>query len=111
LPGLSRQVTNSRFFYEKNGIQIAIANRKRSDFIGEIADYKDDRKITWIAGDSVTDLQVGYEFQSGYLKGLALQLQAQNLNNAPFITFTDNRENGNKTYYGKTYLFGLNYKY
>ncbi len=110
LPGLSRQVTNLRFFYEKNGVQVAIANRRRSDYIGEVVDYKDDRELTYIKAESVVDLQLGYEFQTGMFKGLSLLFQANNVNNEPFVTYTSDPELGKKTVYGKTYLFGLNYK-
>lgn len=111
LPGLSRRVTNLRFYYEKNGIQIAVANRRRSDFIGEVTDYKDDREITYIKGESVIDLQLAYEFQSTMFKGLSLMFQANNVNNEPFTTYTSDPALGKKYVYGKTYLFGLNYKY
>ena len=30
LPGLSRRVTNLRYYYEKHGIQVAVAQRKRA---------------------------------------------------------------------------------
>lgn len=110
LPGLSRQVTNLRFYYEKNGVQVAVANRRRSNFIGEITDYKDDRELTYIKGESVVDLQLGYEFQTGMFKGLSLTFQANNVNNEPFTTYTNDPEQGKVNVYGKTYLFGLNYK-
>ena len=43
LPGLSRRVTNVRVYYEKYGFQIAVAPRPRSDYLGEIKDYRTTR--------------------------------------------------------------------
>lgn len=111
LPGLSRRVTNLRFYYEANGMQVAVAQRKRSDFLGEITDYKDDKEYTFIKGEEVIDLQLGYEFQSGPLKGLSMLFQANNVNNAKFQRYLDDpKVITSKDIYGRTYLFGLNYK-
>lgn len=111
LPGLSRRVTNLRFYYEKHGIQVAVAQRKRSDFLGEITDYKDDKEYSFIKGETVIDLQLGYEFQSGPVKGLSMLFQANNVNNAKFQRYlNDPSVITNKDVYGRTYLFGLNYK-
>jgi iron complex outermembrane recepter protein len=111
LPGLSRRVTNLRFYYEKHGLQFAVAQRKRSDFLGEITDYKDDREISFIKGETVIDLQLGYEFGRGPLKGLSILFQANNINNAKFqrYTFSPSVITNTDTP-GKTYLLGLNYK-
>ncbi len=111
LPGLSRRVTNLRFYYEKHGFQVAVAQRQRSDFLGEVTDYKDDREITFIKGETVIDFQIGYEFGRGPLKGLSLLFQANNVNNAKFQQYVNDPKVITKTdIYGKTYLFGLNYK-
>lgn len=113
LPGLSRRVTNLRVYFEKWGFQVAVARRMRSDFLGEIKDYKDDTEITFIRGESVVDLQAGYTFPDrSFLKGLSILFQANNINNAEFKQYTDNRDNPTDTKkYGKTYLMGLNYKF
>ena len=113
LPGLSRRVTNLRVYYEKYGFQVSVAKRMRSDFLGEIKDYKDDTEITFIRGESVVDLQLGYTFSDkSMLKGLSLLFQANNINNALFQQYTDDRDNPTDTKkYGKTYLFGANYKF
>lgn len=111
LPGLSRRVTNLRFYYEKHGLQVALAQRQRSDFLGEITDYKDDKEYTFIKGETVIDFQIGYEFQSGPLKGLSMLFQANNVNNAKFQRYLDDPNViTSKDIYGRTYLFGLNYK-
>lgn len=111
LPGLSKNVTNLTLYYEKYGFSARVAARKRSDFIGEVSSFTGDRQLTWVKGETVTDLQLGYEFQRGMFKNLSLSFSVNNLGNEPFIRYgnspSDIREN---TKYGKTYLLGLNYK-
>ena len=111
LPGLSKKVTNFRFYYEAHGLQVAVAQRKRSDFLGEISDFQDNRQLTFIKGETIVDFQVGYELQSGYLKGLSVLFQANNLGNAEFKRYKEVPSNVIETVkYGKTYLMGINYK-
>jgi iron complex outermembrane recepter protein len=112
LPGLSRKVSNLRLYYEKHGFQVAAAARKRSNFLGQVSDYQDNAQLTFIKGETIVDLQASYEFQSGWLKGVSVYAQAQNWNNAPFLEYTDNPEKPtNRVDYGRTYHFGVNYKF
>ena len=111
MPGLSRNVTNFRFYYEKYGFQVAIAKRTRSDFLGEVSDFDDTRKLTFVKGESTVDLQLSYELQSGPLKGLSVMFQGQNLTKTAFQRYrADNGAVVENVPTGKTYLFGLNYK-
>jgi iron complex outermembrane receptor protein len=111
LPGLSRQVTSLQFYYEKKGLQVRVAQRQRSDFLGEITDFQDNRQLTFIKGEAIVDFQIGYEFQRGLLKGLGVLFQASNLTNAEFQRYKEKPSNVIETVkYGKTYLFGINYK-
>ena len=97
---------------EKNGFQIAWAARQRSDFLGQVSDYQDNQQLTMVKGETLIDLQASYEFQSGYLKGLSLLIQANNWNNTPFQEYDIATGNiTNKVTYGRTYLFGANYKF
>ncbi|MDR7332919.1 TonB-dependent receptor [Roseateles asaccharophilus] len=112
LPGLSKNVTTLRLYYERAGFQLAWAAHKRSDFIGQILDYRSDSQFTFIKGETIVGAQVGYEFQSGWLKGLSVLLQGHNMTNEPFQEYTTDRNIvTNKVVYGKTYRLGLNYKY
>ena len=112
LPGLSKDVSTLRVYYEKYGFQFAWAAHKRSDFIGQILDYRSDSQFTFIKGETIVDAQVGYSFDGGWLKGLSVQLQGHNLNNTPFQEYgADPKIITNKVVYGKTYRLGLNYKY
>lgn len=112
LPGLSKNVTTLRLYYEKAGFQLAWAAHRRSDFIGQILDYRSDSQFTFIKQETIIGAQVGYEFQGGWLKGLSVLLQGHNLTNAPFQEYTTDRNIvTNKVVYGKTYRLGLNYRY
>ncbi len=113
LPGLSKKVTNFRAYYEKHGLQLSVASRKRSDFLGINPDYKDDVEITFIRGETVVDAQIGYTFpERSFLKGLSVLLQVNNLGDELFQQYTENRDNPTDTKrFGKTYLLGLNYKF
>lgn len=111
LPGLSKNVSNLTLYYDKYGFSARVAARKRSDFIGEVSSFTGDKQFTFVKGDTVTDVQLGYEMQRGMFKGLSFIFQINNVTDEPFIRYangpSDIREN---TKYGKTYLFGLNYK-
>ncbi len=112
LPGLSKEVTNLRVYYEANGFQVAVARRSRSDNLGSIADYQDNTQLVYIKGDSQIDVQVAYEFQSGPAKGLSLIAQGTNLGNEEQVRF--DAATGNVTErkkFGVSYQFGLNYKF
>jgi iron complex outermembrane receptor protein len=112
LPGLSREVTNLRLYYEKNGFQIAAAARKRSNFLGMVSDYQDNQQLTFIKGETIVDLQASYEFQTGFMKGVSVYAQATNWNDAPFYEYTSDSNNPTtRTDYGRTYHFGVNYKF
>ena len=112
LPGLSKNVTNLRAYYEKNGFQVSVAGRQRSDFLGEISDYQDKTQLVFIKGETQYDLQVSYEFQTGVLKGLSLLAQGSNLTNTELIRY--DAGNGNVTdrrKFGSAYMAGINYKF
>ena len=113
LPGLSKKVTNLRAYYENHGFQIAWAARKRSDFLGQISDYQDNAQLTFVRGDTIVDMQVSYEFQSGALKGLSVFANANNWNNTPYREFNGVDRNAFvfQTTYGRTYQFGATYKF
>ncbi len=111
LPGLSKNVTNLRLYYERAGFGISLAQRKRSEFLGEISDFQDNRQLTFVAPETTRDLQISYEFQSGMLKGLSLLAQGRNLSNAEFKRYSGTPDNVvERVKYGKTYSFGLAYK-
>ena len=62
-------------------------------------------------GEKIIDLQLGYEFRTGWLKGASLLLQMNNLTNAEFVRYRKVETNiVEQTRYGRTVLLGLNYR-
>lgn len=112
LPGLSDTVSNVTVYYEKSGFSARASERWRSDFVGEITAFANDRALRFVSGEGVVDMQVGYTFQSGRLKGLGLLLQAYNVTDAAYRTYRQTHaqiEEFQK--YGRTYLLGANYRF
>lgn len=111
LPGLSKNVSNLTLYYEKAGWSTRISQRRRSDFIGEINGFGNDRELRYVKGENVVDFQVGYDFTSGPYQGLGILLQVNNLNNSAYQTYqkTPNQPVEYQKY-GRTVLLGLNYK-
>ena len=113
LPGLSKWTGVATLFYEKAGFQARVTYTYRSDFLGETSTISGGESLSPVHGDRLVDAQVGYEFQSGRLKGLSILLQGKNLTNDPFITYfsSDKRQINQYELYGPTYLLGVNYKF
>ncbi|WP_185748575.1 TonB-dependent receptor [Herbaspirillum sp. SJZ107] len=111
LPGLSKRTASLALYYEKAGFSARVAERYRSDFIGEVATNTGDRELTYIVGDKVVDLQFGYELQGGPMKGLSFLLQMNNLNDSHFIRYRQTKDNIiEDRRFGRSVMFGLNYK-
>lgn len=112
LPGLSRRVTNLRAYYEKGGLQLGVAARQRSSFLGTISDFQDNNQLVFIKGETTVDVQVSYEFKQGTFKGLTLLGQGTNVTNAPYIEIDPS--NGNEVVnkkFGKVFMLGASYKF
>jgi iron complex outermembrane receptor protein len=112
LPGLSRKVQTLTAYYENSGFSVRVANRKRSSYLAEIEDFGGDRGYRYVRPETLTDLQLGYEIQSGMAKGLNFLVQVNNLNNEPYVEYNPATNLDNKTdEYGRTMLFGVSYKF
>lgn len=118
LPGLSRKVANLALYYEKHGWSVRIAERYRSAFTGEAVALFDQLGYTQVLADKQTDFQLGYAFEHGTWNGLSILLQVNNLTNSPMKTQqiaalpNDVKVARPLKYdtYGRTVLFGINYK-
>ena len=112
LPGLSKRTEGWALYFEKWGFEARVGQRYRSDFVGNITDQYGDSQLVYIKNERITDAQISYEFRDGWLKGLSLLAQANNLNNAPYVEYkqSPNDPSVNRKY-GKTYLMGANYKF
>ncbi|NBW08337.1 MAG: TonB-dependent receptor [Caulobacteraceae bacterium] len=113
VPGLSEKVANLTVYYERDGFQARISDRYRSDYLGEVAGFGNGRTLRSVAAENVVDAQIGYTFQSGPLENLGILAQVNNLTDEPFKTFQngDERQTIDFQRYGRTFLFGVSYKY
>jgi TonB-dependent receptor len=112
LPGLSERVYNLTMYYERNGFEARVSQRKRSDFIGEIGNFDGDRTLRYVVGEDITDAQVSYSFPDGHvLGGLSILFQASNLTDEAYQTYAGTRDRPLEyVAWGRTYLRGVNYK-
>jgi TonB-dependent receptor len=110
LPGLSKNVWNATAYYENAGFSARIATRARSEYIGEVTNFANDRALKYVKGDQITDAQVGYTF-SGRFEGLSVLFQVNNLTNEPYIAYavSETRQQDIQDY-GRQYLLGINYR-
>jgi TonB-dependent receptor len=111
LPGLSETVWNATVYYENAGFSARVATRSRSEYIGEVTNFANDRSFKYVKGDQITDAQLGYEFGVGRLEGLSILFQVNNLTNEPYIAYavSETRQQDFQEY-GRQYLLGINYK-
>lgn len=113
VPGLSETIYNTAIYYERYGFQARLSQRYRSEFLGEVTGFGAGRELRTVQEESILDGQVGYTFQSGPLENLAILLQVNNITDEPFSTLIDNDPRRPRDYqeYGRTILFGVNYKF
>ncbi|NIJ68724.1 TonB-dependent receptor [Xanthomonas sp. 60] len=113
LPGLSDRVYNVTAYFERNGFEARVSQRRRSDFIGEIGNFNGNRTLRYVVGENVTDAQISYTFSdSSSMAGLTLLLQGTNLTNAPYRTYAGTTDRPLEyVEWGRTYMLGVNYKF
>ncbi len=113
LPGLSDRVYNFTAYFERNGFEARVSQRRRSDFIGEIGNFNGNRTLRYVVGENVTDAQVSYTFSdSSSMAGLTLLLQGTNLTNEPYRTYAGTTDRPLEyVEWGRTYMLGLNYTF
>ena len=113
IPGLSKWVGSGELYYDKKGIQARVSYRFRSTFLGEVAGLSAAPTFRQVKAEGILDAQIGYEFQSGPLKGLSILAQAKNLTDRPFVTYQndDKRQVIDYQRYGRDYYLGVAYKF
>ena len=103
---------NLTAYFERNGFEARVSQRRRSDFIGEIGNFNGNRTLRYVVGENITDAQVSYTFGSGRLDGLSLLLQASNLTNTPYRTYAGSKDRPLEYIeWGRTIVLGVNYKF
>ena len=82
LPGLSHLNKKLMVYYERAGFSAFVAENSRSEYVGSVANntvggYP---TLVFIRPQRWISAQVGYEVQTGWLKGLGVRLEGNNLN-------------------------------
>lgn len=113
MPGLSKWVVNSTAYFEKKGFQARVSGRYRSKFLAEVSGLSLAREYDQAKSEFIVDAQIGYEFQDGPMKGLAITATGYNLTNEPFVTYRDNDPSHIRDYqdYGRNYMLGFSYRF
>ncbi|MEI8324060.1 MAG: TonB-dependent receptor [Betaproteobacteria bacterium] len=117
LPGFSGIVNNLTLYYEKNGFSTRISQRYRAAFDGLTRDVMLRPTIRHTLAEKQVDFQIGYSFEQGSFKGLALTLSVNNLTDQPAVSLNsspnDYKGLALESYssYGRTYLMGASYKF
>jgi iron complex outermembrane recepter protein len=112
LPGLSKRVSNITAYYERYGFQARVSQRSRSEFVGEVTGFGADREFRYVEAERILDYQVGYAFGDGPLKGLSFLFQVNNATNEPYSEYYTRPDRPRlQTTYGRSYLFGVNYRF
>jgi iron complex outermembrane receptor protein len=101
MPGLSHLNEKLMLYFERWGFSAFIAENSRSKYVGSVANNQVGGypSLTYIEPQKWVSAQVGYEVQSGWLKGLAVRLEGNNLNKPVYkeSNFAGSITNTNKT--------------
>lgn len=113
IPGYSKWVANGTGYFEKWGFSARGSVRYRSSFIGELSGFGANRVQRRALPETIIDAQIGYDFSSGFMNGLSVYLQAQNLTNERFATQNPGQPLQIIDYqtYGRRYLAGFTFKF
>ncbi|HEX7689020.1 MAG TPA: TonB-dependent receptor [Burkholderiaceae bacterium] len=89
MPGLSHINEKIELYYEKAGFSAFISDSYRSFYIGPVtnATVGGYPTLIGIGAQKWISAQVGYEFQSGWLKGLGFRLEGNNLNKPKYTEY------------------------
>jgi iron complex outermembrane receptor protein len=115
VPGLSDENYSLTLFWERGGFEVRVGATKRSDYLTETRGLSLALTPTVDQGATLVDAQIAYDFGErfdGWLGGLSLALQGQNLTDEETIqTNDDPREVTLYQNFGANYLFTAIYKF
>jgi iron complex outermembrane receptor protein len=116
LPGLSDTIQTFTMYYDLDGFSARASMRKRDDFKGDVYGLGFNTDQVDIIGETIWDAQLAYDFgqagHEGWLEGLSVFVQGQNLTNEPFTSYYNGDPLQVRDYqnYGRYYLLGFSYK-
>lgn len=110
MPGLSKTVLNGTVYYENKGFNARASVRHRSKFLGEVSALSLTRTLVDVDSETIVDAQLSYDLSEVGVDGLTVLFQVNNLTNQEFVTRFQTGYVRDYQNYGRTFLFGLNYK-
>ena len=120
LNGLSGRSNSVTVYYERDGFSARFSQRYRSPFTATTRDIFLNNTTLQQAADKIADVQIGYAFEEGPMKGLGLTLQVGNVFDKPTKNYKSvTGEAPDKTqlmpnyirYFGRTTTVGMTYKF
>ena len=113
LPGLSKDVFQAQFYFEKYGFNARASFTHRGEYLGDYQLFSAQVTANETKAQSTLDAQIGYDFKSGPLNGVSIYLQGHNLTNAKTLSYvnSDPKEINIRDQYGSTYLAGMTIKF
>jgi iron complex outermembrane receptor protein len=117
LPGLSKLVYNATVYYENSGFSARVNYNYRSRWYSEIKQFDNTYARNEFKAQGWLGAQIGYTFEEGSMKGLSLNLQADNLLHETQTMYqflsnpNDTRQVLDWWRYGTTYQFSVSYKF
>lgn len=112
LPGLSKTNAKLMVYFEKGGFSAFIADNYRSRFVGSVANdtVGGFPSLVYIESQKWVSAQIGYEIQTGALKGLQFRVEGNNLNSPSYVETNADGSNKSRTQTGRTLFFTIGYK-
>jgi iron complex outermembrane receptor protein len=114
VPGLSDKIFNTTLYYERYGFSARVSNRYRGKFLGEVPLFNATLSFNDVSAESLLDAQIGYNFETGTLKGLSISLSGTNLTDEPFVLSNTGDDPYNLIKYekyGAVYALALSYSF
>ena len=108
IPGYSDEVWSGDIYYENHGWRSRISARHRSGFLSEVPQFDGSLTGAEAQDETIVDLQIGYEWDSGALEGLGVNFEVFNLTNEPFVTEAETAGAG-VTFPSRHELYGTTY--
>jgi iron complex outermembrane recepter protein len=110
MPNLSKQNSKIVVYYERAGFSAFWSENRRTSYLGNVSNSTTGGypALVQIDAQRWVSAQIGYEFQSGPMKGLGLRFEGNNINKPVYREFNGRDTSENKT--GATYGLKLSYK-
>lgn len=117
LPGLSKLVYNATMYYDRDGFSARVNYNYRSRFYAQIKGFDNTYTNNEMKAQAWLGAQIGYTFQEGSVRGLNINLQADNLLRAKQAMYhfdsdpNDTRNLQDWWRFGTSYQVSISYRF